>query len=41
MATSHITPELHPIDRIAGAVVTLVALALVMASVVTLCAALS
>jgi hypothetical protein len=41
MATSHLTPELRPAERDAGAVVTLIVLTLVFASIVTLMAALS
>lgn len=39
MATNNLTPELRPAEREASAVVTLITLALVIASIVTLMAA--
>ena len=36
MASRQLTPELHPVERIASAAVTLVTLALFLTSVVTL-----
>jgi hypothetical protein len=41
MAASHLTPELRPAERDAGAVPTLIVLALVLASIIALLAALS
>jgi hypothetical protein len=39
MATSHLPPQPCPVERIAGAAVTLMTLALVMGSIVALMAA--
>ena len=41
MATRELTSESRPIDRVAGTIVSLLTLALMMGSVVALCAAVS